>query len=79
LSLTSACRSPRFSWRVWAIMVWWWGRVYHTVPLQTPSHINVSHIDFRNLSENYEPSKFLLPDKLVLVVRLPNSTGEIPR
>lgn len=68
-TLTSACRSPRFSWRIWAIMWWWWcGRVYHTVPLQTPSHIYVSHIDFRNPSENYKPFK-------IFVTRQPSSSG----
>jgi len=69
LTLTSARGSPRFSWRVWAIMLWWWGRVYHTVPLQTPSHINVSHINFRNLSENYEPFKIFVTGK-------PSSSGK---
>ena len=68
LTLTSACRSPMFSWRVWAILGWC-GRVYHTVPLQIPSHIYASHINFRNPSENYDPFK-------IVVTGQPSSSGK---
>jgi len=47
----------------------WFGRVYHTVPLQIPSHIYASHIDFSNHSENYEPFK-------IVVTGQPSSTGK---
>ena len=70
LTSTYARGSPRFSWRVWTITGWWWclGRVYHAVPLQIPSHIYASHIDFRNPSEKYEPFK-------MVVTGQPSSTG----